>query len=52
MELAIYQAFRFDFDLRPRGDVLCGVQILLTLTAAATLALHLSRGDSGFGSRS
>ncbi len=47
IELAIYQAFRFDFDLG-RAALLSGIQILLT-TFAALIALRLSRGD-GFGS--
>ena len=44
IELAIYQAFRFDFDLG-RAALLSGIQILLT-TAAALLALRLGQGES------
>lgn len=48
IELAIYQAFRFDFDLG-RSALLALVQIVLTL-AAATLALGVSaRGGFGAG---
>lgn len=47
IELAIYQAFRFDFDLG-RAALLSGIQILLT-TAAALAALRLGQGE-GFGS--
>ena len=46
VELAIYQAFQFDFDLGRAAFLAC-VQILLTLGAAA-LALRLSAGE-GFG---
>ncbi len=46
IELAIYQAFRFDFDLG-RAALLSGVQLVLTIAAAA-LALWLATG-SGFG---
>ena len=46
LELAIYQAFRFDFDLG-RAALLSGLQLVLT-AGAALLALRLSRGD-GFG---
>jgi thiamine transport system permease protein len=46
IELAIYQAFRFDYDLG-RAALLSGIQLLLTATAAL-LALRLSRGE-GFG---
>ncbi|MDX5403288.1 MAG: thiamine/thiamine pyrophosphate ABC transporter permease ThiP [Rhodobacterales bacterium] len=46
VELAIYQAFRFDFDLG-RAAVLAVIQIML-VTVAATLALRVSRMD-GFG---
>ena len=46
IELAIYQAFRFDFDLG-RAALLSGLQILLT-TLAAVAALRLTRG-AGFG---
>ncbi|MCV6584465.1 MAG: thiamine/thiamine pyrophosphate ABC transporter permease ThiP [Marinibacterium sp.] len=46
LELAIYQAFRFDFDLG-RAAVLAVVQIGLA-GAAALLALRLS-GQDGFG---
>ncbi|QGX99705.1 thiamine/thiamine pyrophosphate ABC transporter permease ThiP [Roseovarius faecimaris] len=46
LELAIYQAFRFDFDLG-RAAMLSGMQLVLTLCAAG-LALRLTRGD-GFG---
>ncbi|MEO1137975.1 MAG: thiamine/thiamine pyrophosphate ABC transporter permease ThiP [Pseudomonadota bacterium] len=47
IELAIYQAFRFDFDLG-RAAMLSAVQLGLTVLAGG-LALWLSRGD-GFGS--
>ncbi|MAY85259.1 MAG: thiamine/thiamine pyrophosphate ABC transporter permease ThiP [Pseudooceanicola sp.] len=46
IELAIYQAFRFDFDLG-RAALLALVQVALTL-GAALLALRLGRGE-GFG---
>lgn len=46
IELAIYQAFRFDFDLG-RAAMLSAVQLALTLLAGG-IALWLSRGD-GFG---
>ncbi|WP_424987945.1 thiamine/thiamine pyrophosphate ABC transporter permease ThiP [Microbulbifer sp. S227A] len=46
IELAIYQAFRFDFDLG-RAALLSCIQILLT-GIAAMVALRSSRGD-GFG---
>ena len=46
IELAIYQAFRFDFDLG-RAALLSGVQIVLT-ASAALFALRLGRRD-GFG---
>ncbi|MEM8538053.1 MAG: thiamine/thiamine pyrophosphate ABC transporter permease ThiP [Pseudomonadota bacterium] len=46
IELAIYQAFRFDFDLG-RAALLSVVQLILTIAAAA-LALWLSTG-TGFG---
>jgi thiamine transport system permease protein len=46
IELAIYQAFRFDFDLG-RAALLSGMQLLLT-GAAAALALRLSSAG-GFG---
>jgi thiamine transport system permease protein len=46
VELAIYQAFRFDFDLG-RAALLSVVQLGLTLVAGG-LALWLARGD-GFG---
>ncbi len=46
IELAIYQAFRFDFDLG-RAALLSGIQIMLT-GAAALFALRLARGE-GFG---
>ncbi len=45
IELAIYQAFTFDFDLG-RAALLSAAQ--LVLTAAAAAALRLSRGE-GFG---
>ena len=45
VELAIYQAFRFDFDLG-RAAMLSGVQLVLTALAAFA-ALKLSRG-AGF----
>lgn len=47
IELAIYQAFRFDFDLG-RAAMLSVVQIVLTGTAAL-IAFKTSHGD-GFGS--
>lgn len=46
IELAIYQAFRFDFDLG-RAALLSGLQIVLTATAALA-ALRTMRG-AGFG---
>lgn len=46
IELAIYQAFRFDFDLG-RAALLSGMQLLLT-GAAALVALRVSAGE-GFG---
>lgn len=46
LELAIYQAFRFDFDLG-RAALLSGLQLLLT-GAAALVALRVSAGE-GFG---
>lgn len=46
VELAIYQAFRFDFDLG-RAALLACVQIVLT-GAAALVALRAAQGD-GFG---
>ncbi|KIC36015.1 thiamine/thiamine pyrophosphate ABC transporter permease ThiP [Leisingera sp. ANG-M7] len=46
IELAIYQAFRFDFDLG-RAALLSGLQLLLT-GAAALGALRVSAGE-GFG---
>ncbi|WP_264211705.1 thiamine/thiamine pyrophosphate ABC transporter permease ThiP [Leisingera thetidis] len=46
IELAIYQAFRFDFDLG-RAALLSGMQLLLT-GAAALVALRVSSGE-GFG---
>jgi len=46
IELAIYQAFRFDFDLG-RAALLSGVQLVLTV-AAATAALIAGSG-AGFG---
>ncbi|KII17259.1 thiamine/thiamine pyrophosphate ABC transporter permease ThiP [Phaeobacter sp. S60] len=46
IELAIYQAFRFDFDLA-RAALLSGVQLLLT-GAAALVALRVATGE-GFG---
>lgn len=46
IELAIYQAFRFDFDLG-RAALLAGLQIVLT-SIAALVALRASRG-AGFG---
>jgi thiamine transport system permease protein len=46
IELAIYQAFRFEFDLG-RAAMLSGLQIALT-AAAAVVALRLARG-TGFG---
>ena len=47
IELAIYQAFRFDFDLG-RAALLSGVQLVLT-GAAAIVALRVATGE-GFGS--
>ncbi|MBE1281951.1 MAG: thiamine/thiamine pyrophosphate ABC transporter permease ThiP [Rhodobacteraceae bacterium] len=47
IELAIYQAFRFDFDLG-RAALLSGVQLALT-AAAAAVALRAASGE-GFGS--
>lgn len=44
IELAIYQAFRFDFDLS-RAALLSVVQIILT-GSAALIAFKVSRGDS------
>lgn len=46
IELAIYQAFRFDFDLG-RAALLSGMQLVLT-GAAAMVALRVSAGE-GFG---
>ena len=46
IELAIYQAFRFDFDLG-RAAMLSGLQIAVTVLAAG-VALRLARG-TGFG---
>ncbi|MFS4581756.1 thiamine/thiamine pyrophosphate ABC transporter permease ThiP [Phaeobacter sp. C3_T13_0] len=46
IELAIYQAFRFDFDLG-RAALLSGIQLLLT-GAAAIVALRVATGE-GFG---
>ncbi len=46
IELAIYQAFRFDFDLG-RAAMLSSIQIVLTGTAAL-VALRVAQGD-GFG---
>lgn len=46
IELAIYQAFRFDFDLG-RAAMLAGLQIIAT-AGAAVVALRLARG-AGFG---
>lgn len=46
VELAIYQAFRFDFDLG-RAALLSCLQIALT-AAAAVIALRAARGE-GFG---
>ncbi len=46
IELAIYQAFTYDFDLG-RAALLSALQLVLT-AAAALAALKLSRGD-GFG---
>jgi thiamine transport system permease protein len=47
VELAIFQAFRYDFDLS-RAALLSVIQLVLT-ASAAIVALHLSRGD-GMGS--
>lgn len=47
LELAIYQAFRFDFDLG-RAAMLSGIQLMLTV-AAAFFALRVA-AHSGFGS--
>jgi len=46
IELAIYQSFRFEFDLG-RAALLSGLQIVLT-SVAAVAALRLARG-AGFG---
>ncbi|WP_397541850.1 thiamine/thiamine pyrophosphate ABC transporter permease ThiP [Roseovarius salis] len=46
IELAIYQSFRFEFDLG-RAAMLSGLQIILT-SAAALAALRLAKG-TGFG---
>ena len=46
IELAIYQAFRFDFDLG-RAALLSGLQLVLT-GAAALVAVRVSAGE-GFG---
>lgn len=47
VELAIYQAFRFDFDLG-KAALLASVQLCLA-GSAALLALWLSAGQEGFG---
>ena len=47
IELAIYQAFRFDFDMG-RASLLGGLQIMLTL-GAACLALWSTRGRNWSG---
>ena len=47
VELAIYQAFRFDFDLG-KAALLASVQLLLA-GSAAFLALWASNGQGGFG---
>ena len=48
VELAIYQAFRFDFDLG-KAALLASIQLVLA-GSAAMLALWASKGQSGFGS--
>lgn len=47
VELAIYQAFRFDFDLG-KASLLAFVQLILA-GSAAFLALWASKGQGGFG---
>lgn len=47
VELAIYQAFRFDFDLG-KASILASIQLMLA-GSAALLALWLSQGQGGFG---
>ena len=47
VELAIYQAFRFDFDLG-KAALLASLQLVLAGTAAL-LALWVSKGQGGFG---
>ncbi len=47
VELAIYQAFRFDFDLS-KAAMLASVQLVMA-GAAALLALWASQGQTGFG---
>lgn len=47
VELAIYQAFRFDFDLG-KAALLASMQLVMA-GSAALLALWMSRAHSGFG---
>lgn len=47
VELAIYQAFRFDFDLG-KAALLAAIQLVLA-GSAAMLALWVSQGQGGFG---
>ncbi|WP_293445412.1 thiamine/thiamine pyrophosphate ABC transporter permease ThiP [Planktotalea sp.] len=47
VELAIYQAFRFDFDLG-KAALLAAMQLVLA-GSAAMLALWMSQGQGGFG---
>ena len=47
VELAIYQAFRFDFDLG-KAAMLASVQLVMA-GAAALFALWASKGQAGFG---
>mgnify|MGYP001043730462 CR=1 FL=1 len=47
VELAIYQAFRFDFDLG-KASLLAFIQLILA-GSAAFLALWASKGQGGFG---
>ncbi|WP_085307600.1 thiamine/thiamine pyrophosphate ABC transporter permease ThiP [Planktotalea arctica] len=47
VELAIYQAFRFDFDLG-KAALLASMQLALA-GSAALLALWMSQGQGGFG---
>ncbi|MEP5152121.1 thiamine/thiamine pyrophosphate ABC transporter permease ThiP [Planktotalea sp.] len=47
VELAIYQAFRFDFDLG-KASILASIQLVMA-GSAALLALWVSQGQGGFG---